>query len=579
MQRDALRYPDTMAEDTKSPWIDAPRWRDRWSIVENLVGGGQGDAFRAVRTVGGEGGFLKVLKAKTVPERRSRFFREASAYDSFVIDGIPRLIESNAHRHGDLAFEPYIVTEFVTGPTLTKWRATHVPSVDEAIAITRRLLGILRDCHAQGCVHRDVKPDNIIVPEDGPSSACLLDFGLSYHEAADPDFSTEDGQEVGNRFLRLPELSAGSALKQDHRSDLSFAGGILFFLLVGRHPDVLQDGEGRLPHQRSAALTKLQSVAGPHFARIVTFFDTAFEPKIAGRFTSADAMLEALGRLLEAPAPGGSPEDDLAAILGVIDTAAERRRIEAIKLFEGAVAHFRPIFRDLSLMLGPSFSLGQTGRLVKGDLGTIQYLWSRAGADPFLVITCEARQIGDEIVVRLSGETVYRTPVSAPEFGDAMATEVRAWTLARIRRALVDPNSLPVEAEHFRETAPYGDLTAAADAARLAGKRVLAFVYDPSQAERGKLAYCLVNFLETRRTRDVMNAVFVTALVPLSQVMLASDVLDGQSMETSRWILFDANLDPLEQSVIYANGQEGERIMLGLSERYPISPKTDAANA
>lgn len=74
--------------------------------MENLVGGGQGDAFRARRTADGWDGFLKVLKARTVPERRSRFFREASAYDTFAVDGIPRLIESNAHRHGDLAFAP-----------------------------------------------------------------------------------------------------------------------------------------------------------------------------------------------------------------------------------------------------------------------------------------------------------------------------------------------------------------------------------------------------------------------------------------------------------------------------------------
>lgn len=560
-----------MADDTTSPWIEAARWRDHWSIVENLVGGGQGDAFRARRTADGREGFLKVLKARTVAERRSRFFREATAYDSFAVDGIPRLVESNAHRHGDPAFEPYIVTEFVTGPTLTQWRAGHVPSVDEAIAATRRVLGILKDCHAQGCVHRDVKPDNVILQGGDPPGACLLDFGLSYHEAAEDDFRTEDGQEVGNRFLRLPELSAGSALKQDPRSDLSFAGGILFFLLVGRHPDVLQDAEGRLPHQRSAALAALQSIAGSRLARLVAFFDTAFEPVIAGRFTSADAMLDALDRLVEAPAPSGSPEDDLAAILGVIDTAAERRRVEAIRIFGEAVAQFGSTFHALRDELGAGFSLGQTAHRVDADIGTTQYFWSRTGGDHFLATTCEAVQAGDEVVVRLSGETVYRTPASAPDFGAPMGTVIRNWVLARIRRALVDPDPLPVEAEHFRETLPLGNLTAAADAARSAGKHVMAFVYDPTQAERGKLAYCLRTFLETRRTRDAMNAAFVTALVPLSQVRDATDVLDGQSMETSRWVVFDADLRPLEQSVIYASGQEGERIVLALAERYPAA--------
>ncbi|MFN3474769.1 MAG: protein kinase domain-containing protein [Blastomonas sp.] len=569
-----MRYAHRMADSTTSTWIEAARWRDRWSIVENLVGGGQGDAFRAERGADGQVGFLKVLKAKTVSERRSRFFREASAYDSFAIDGIPRLVESNAHRHGDLAFEPYIVTEFVSGPTLTTWRAANVPSIDEALAVTRRVLDILRDCHAQGCVHRDVKPDNIILRDGDPSGACLLDFGLSYHEAAEADFRTEDGQEVGNRFLRLPELSAGSALKQDQRSDLSFAGGILFFLLVGRHPDVLQDAEGRLPHQRSSALAALQSIAGFRLSRLVAFFDTAFEPMIAGRFTSADAMLDALSRLVEAPAPHGSPEDDLAAILGVINTAAERRRVGAIKMFGDAVTRFGAIFHALRNELGPGFSLGQTGHSVDADIGTTHYFWSRTGSDPFLATTCEATQAGDEVVIRLSGETIYRTPASAPDFGDAMAMIIRTWVLAQIRRALVNPEHLPVEAEHFWETPPHGNLIAAGETAQSAGKHVMAFVYDPSQAERGKLAYCLRNFLETRRTRDAMNGAFVTALVPLSQVRDVTDVLDGQSMETSRWIAFDADLRPLEQNVIYANGQEGERIVLALADRYPVVDAT-----
>lgn len=569
-----MRYPNRMADEVTLPWVDAEKWRSRWTIVENLVGGGQGDAFRARCVEDGRFGFLKVLKAKTVPERRSRFFREASAYDSFAIDGIPRLVESNAHRHGDPVFEPYIVTEFVTGPTLTAWRATNAPSMDDAVAVTRRVIKILGDCHAQGCVHRDVKPDNVILQDADPSRACLLDFGLSYHDVADPDFRTEHGQEVGNRFLRLPELSAGSMLKQDPRSDLSFAGGILFFLLVGSHPDVLQDAEGRLPHQRGLALASLQSAAGSRLSRLIAFFDTAFEPVIASRFTNADAMLDALDRLMETPAVGGSPEDDLAAIRSVIDTASERRRIGVIKVFGDAVTQFGSVFHAMRDELGPGFTLGQTAHCIDADAGTTRYIWSRTGSDPFLSVTCEAVRVGDEVVIRLSGETVYRTMASAPDFGTTMVSVIRTWVLARIRHALVDPDHLPFEAEFFRETAPHGQLTAAADTARSAGKHVLAFVYDPSQAERGQLAYCLRNFLENRRTRDTMNTAFVTALVPLSQVIDTTDVLNGQSMERSRWIVFDADLHALEQSVIYANGEEGERIVLALADRYPAVTKS-----
>ena len=97
-------------------------------------------------------------------------------------------------------------------------------------------------------------------------------------------------------------------------------------------------------------------------------------------------------------------------------------------------------------------------------------------------------------------------------------------------------------------------------------------MYDPSQSERGQLAHGLRYFLENRRTRDTMNAAFVTALVPLAQIAEVSDVLDGQSMERSRWVVLDADLHPLEQQVIHANGEGGESSMLALADRYPPEP-------
>lgn len=276
-----------------TPWIDAPSWKTRWETIDRLQGGGQGEAFRAKRLSDGKIGFLKTIKSRNDPERRARFFREASAYDSFGIDGVPRLIESNAYRHADPSVAPYIVTEFVEGPTLRKWRESKsIVSVETAVTITTHLLDVLHACHSKGCVHRDVKPDNIILDGGDPARVWLLDFGISYHNLGDVDFRTEDWQEVGNRFLRLPELSAGSRLKQDPRSDICFAAGILFYLLTGDHPDILEDGEGRLPHQRSNGLAKLQQVASPWLARLLVLFDEAFATRLVNRFATVRAMQE-----------------------------------------------------------------------------------------------------------------------------------------------------------------------------------------------------------------------------------------------------------------------------------------------
>ncbi len=249
--RDASDKLGAMNAAEHSNWVNASRWLDRFDQQEALPGGGQGEAYRALRKSDQTPAFVKAIKSPKDPERRARFFREATAYDSFDIVGIPQLIESNAHLHKEPSAQLYIATTFIEGPTIRRWRAETTPDLDTGVHMVLALLQILDACHAKGCIHRDVKPDNIILAGGDPAQPKLLDFGLSYHEVPDLEFQTEHGQEVGNRFLRLPELSAGSLDKKDPRSDLSFAAGILFYVLTGGHPDVLQDGYGRLPHQRS----------------------------------------------------------------------------------------------------------------------------------------------------------------------------------------------------------------------------------------------------------------------------------------------------------------------------------------
>ena len=559
-----------MIDDQKT-WVDCAKWGERWEFIQALPGGGQGTALKVRRKIDGLEAFLKAIKAKTDPERRARFFREASAYDMFSVSGVPCLIESNAHRHKSTDIEPYIATDFIEGPTLRVWRkGQRRVELDVAVATTRSLLTTLRECHAAGCVHRDVKPDNIILRGADPARAMLLDFGLNFHETPQIDFVTEHGQEIGNRFLRLPELSAGSSIKQDQRSDLSFAAGNLFYMLTGKHPDLLQDAEGRLPHQRSQALAILQDVGGVRHACLASLFDKAFAPQIAGRFTNADAMLSSIDRMMKDHEVGRSTEDDLRAILEVVDTPAARRHIETLEKLNEALEQLRRIHVEV----GKSFKGTLTGPYsvngIQSDgVGRLKLSWRKPGSrDPVMSTTYEAREAGDEIVIAMSGETIFRTPISSPSYGDEFQQTVRARLLVQIREAISDPNALPPEAEIFAEHRPLARLTDATEEARRTGRNILAFVYDPAQKERGRLQHALGYFLQNRKTRETINSNFIAALVPLGQVSARSNVLEGQSMESSRWIIFNAELEPLEQAVIYANPQEGERIVLELAKRY-----------
>lgn len=567
---------DSAARGVTSVWIEDRTWKTGWETLVELKGGGQGEAFRARRRSDEKIGFLKIIKSKNDPERRARFFREATAYDSFGIAGIPRLIASNAHQHADGSATPFIVTEFIEGCTLREWRESQkaVP-IEVATTIVYQLLDILEACHAKGCVHRDVKPDNIILGDRSPERVWLLDFGISYHNLADIDFQTENWQEVGNRFLRLPELSAGSRTKQDPRSDICFAAGILFYLLTGDHPDVLEDGEGRLPHQRADAMAKLREAAPRRLAQLLAVFDSAFANRLVNRFASVQVMREQIGRMMKDHPPGASAEENLDAIRALLDTSVSRQTTEKVEKFSTALREAQRVFDQVQQGLGGNLVTNQTEWDVTADRGKNTLFWTRQGSiDRVLTVTYEVVSAGEELLLRMSGETVYRTDFASPAYGKEFQSSVTTWLSARLHSALVDPSALPHEADAFKETKPLGSLEAAASEARRRGCSILAFVYDPTQPERGKLGWALNYFLQNRRTRDLLSENFVTALVPLSAFTAISDILAQQAMEESRWVVLDQTLHPMEQKVIYANPQEAERIVGDLVARYPAGSRS-----
>ncbi len=408
--------------------------------MQELPGGGQGFARKARRKQDGRTAFLKTIKAKKKPERRARFSREATAYDTIRTRGIPRLIESNAHQWENDRVEPYIATEFIKGPTLRRWleKQEHC-EFHVAVETTRKLLAILSACHAGGIVHRDVKPDNIILADGDATRPWLLDFGLSYHRVGATDFKTEHCQEVGNRFLRLPELSAGSPSKQDPRSDFSFAGGILFYMLTSQNPDVLQDAEGRLPHQRQDNHSKIRRLAGPGLLQLLSLFDTAFAPQIADRFASAEVMLERLEGVIRPRVVEGSEEDLIKDIREIMDTKAAHRRANTHTRIDEALRHIQRVHGAAGKALGFPLSQSRSDWHISGTLGKNTLGWIEPSSNrAMLSVQCEVREAGEEIVISLSGEPVFRTSTTAPRFDEAFDKTIRCWLLTRLHNALPD---------------------------------------------------------------------------------------------------------------------------------------------
>src|SRR5690606_2949654 len=127
---------------------------------------------------------------------------------------------------------PYLVLERIEGETLED-RLLRAPlPAAEAARIGAELASALVALHRAGIVHRDVKPANVMLREDG--SAVLLDLGLAHDESAET--LTKTGQLLGTPAFMSPEQAAGRHHDVDERTDVYSLAATLFAALVGHPP-------------------------------------------------------------------------------------------------------------------------------------------------------------------------------------------------------------------------------------------------------------------------------------------------------------------------------------------------------
>lgn len=313
---------------------DAKKWDDRWCSLASMESGGQGVA----RTVALKSGddptrrFLKELHSghHKRPDRRNRFYREVAAYRTLRHIGIPTLVETNADHFGDLDYHLYVVTELVPGTPLSKWIETHGPlGLEDAVALADALLSIVVYCADSGVVHRDIKPDNIVLRDDDFRRPVLVDFGLSFNHEDPGEFATATSEEVQTRFLRLPEQRAHSPNKQDLRVDVTLCCGVFFYVLTGQMPVVLVDENNRMPHERADALLRMADLQKhPAWERLRRLFHVGFQNELALRHRSASDLRNLL-LALNRPAPlvtGDNPEAD--ELIALLESQATQRHMK-----------------------------------------------------------------------------------------------------------------------------------------------------------------------------------------------------------------------------------------------------------
>src|SRR4029079_4207818 len=290
----------------------------RYRLDAQIGTGGMSTVYRA---------FDSVLERRVASKRRhheisadadqlERFRREARAVAQLSHPHIVGVIDA-----GEEDGRPYIVFEYVEGETLKdRIRPRGRLPVDEAIAYGIEIARALGAAHARGIVHRDIKPQNVLVDEEG--SAKVTDFGIA--RSLDEEGLTADGRVLGTTDYVSPEQALGHDV--DGQSDIYSLGIVLFEMLTG---DVPFHGENQVSVAMKNVredLPDVQRVRPELSASVASVLDRmtckALERRYPDAATLEDDLEDALA--IEA-ARAGHAGGEATAVLATLAPSARRR--------------------------------------------------------------------------------------------------------------------------------------------------------------------------------------------------------------------------------------------------------------
>ncbi len=264
-----------------------------YSLQRELGRGGMGVVYLARDVQLDRDVAIKVLPGHlaSMPSARERFLREAR-----MAAGLSHPHIVPIHRVSEQAGFVFFVMSYIDGETLGERLRTHGPlPAADATRVLREVAWALAYAHGRGIVHRDVKPDNILL-EAGSGRALVTDFGIA-HNGDDVTSTTDPGKVMGTAHFMSPEQAAGETI--DGRSDI-YALGVVGYLAVS----------GQFPFDSATSGTRLlQPSAGttPNVMRVAPGLPTALAETInqclayepADRFADGEALAGALAPALD----------------------------------------------------------------------------------------------------------------------------------------------------------------------------------------------------------------------------------------------------------------------------------------
>ena len=271
-----------------------------YSLERELGRGGMGVVYLARDVQLDRHVAIKVLLTHLAEtdEAKARFLREARTAARLSHPNIVPI-----HRVGEAAGFVYFVMSYVPGQTLgERLRTSGALPATAAMRILREVSWALAYAHGHGIVHRDVKPDNILI-EEGSGRALVTDFGIAHVGAV--TLSTDPGKIMGTAQFMSPEQAMSEAV--DGRSDLYSLGVVGYLAVSGRLPFEAANVPALLMKQVSETPASVDVIAPGTPAALTSAIHRCLEKDPAKRFADGEELASALtpsteGRS-ELPAP------------------------------------------------------------------------------------------------------------------------------------------------------------------------------------------------------------------------------------------------------------------------------------
>jgi serine/threonine protein kinase len=283
----------------------------RYRILRRLGSGGMADVWLAEDDHLQRQVALKILHRRFAQDREfvERFRREAESAAGLQHPNVVAVFD-----RGEFEGNYYIAMQYVEGPTLKQLVESGL-TPDQAVPLIRQVLEAARFAHRHGVVHRDLKPQNVIVDAEG--KALVTDFGIARAGVSE---ITQTGSVMGTPHYLSPEQAQGFDVTSV--SDLYSIGVILYEALTGRVPFESESAVAVAMKQVSEVPLRPSSLEPRVSAALDAVVMRALEKEPGQRFQSADAFIAALDAAMREPEAGGGTAA-FAALPPVVATPVE----------------------------------------------------------------------------------------------------------------------------------------------------------------------------------------------------------------------------------------------------------------